>query len=65
MSKLSRKELDKIEAQMKSAPKRGDTWTGFRPVTFIPKELNKKVRRREDREICNNYNEEEYDDYDY
>lgn len=62
MSKLSKKEINKIKMQMSKVPDRGNTWVGLRPSVFTPKKLNKKVRRREDREVCEQYDEETYDD---
>ena len=58
MSKLTRKELNKIESQMVSN-KRGDTWVGIRPAEMDSDKDNKKVRRRKSKELCKNYDEYE------
>lgn len=55
--KLNKKELNKIENQMKTIH-RGDTWTGFRPVIFNEGTFNKKVSRQESKKICKEYCEE-------
>ena len=54
MSKLTRKELNKIEKQMKTN-RRGETWTGFRPAIFNEGCFDKKASREESKKICREY----------
>ena len=54
MSKLNKKELNKIEAQFK-VPRRGDTWVGIRPHVFLSKRDNKKAVRAQGKALCREY----------
>ena len=55
MSKFTKKELNKIEKQLKSNH-RGETWTGFRPVIFNEGTFDKKSSREESKKLCREYN---------
>lgn len=54
MSKLSKKEIEKLEKQM-TQNKRGETFVGFRACTFKSKKYDKKVSRREAKKICKDF----------
>jgi len=50
MSRLSKKEIEKIAKQISSGPDRGPTWVGIRPSIM---ESNKtKKLRQEGKKIC-------------
>ena len=52
--KLSKKEKNKIEAQM-TVVRRDNTWVGLRPAVFKSKKYDKKCRRAESKRICMAY----------
>lgn len=54
MSKISKKEVDKLKSQM-TENKRGNTFVGFRACTFKSKKYDKKVSRQEAKKICKDY----------
>lgn len=59
MSKLTKKEKDKIHRQVVEmyGVDRGPTWVGCRPSVHTDKtpKRNKKLRRIEGKELCRNY----------
>ncbi len=54
MSKLSKKEVEKLEKQMVTND-RGATFVGFRACTFKSKKYDKKTSRRESKRLCKDY----------
>lgn len=54
MSKISKKEIEKLEKQM-TTNERGATFVGFRACTFKSKKYDKKASRREGKKICKDY----------
>lgn len=54
MSKLTKKEKDKLTMQMTTV-RRSDTWVGIRPAVFESKKYSSKRMRRESRQLCRNY----------
>lgn len=51
--KLSKKEIKKIEKQMKSPPDRGPTWVGYRSTTINEKHKDPKFIRRQTKDMIN------------
>lgn len=55
--KLTKKELNKIEHQVKTN-RRGETWIGFRSTVFNEGTFDKKANREESKKICREYQED-------
>ena len=54
MNTLSKKELVKIQNQLKTE-RRGDTWIGVRPAIFESKKYSKKATRAQSKKMCREY----------
>lgn len=54
MSRISRKDIDKMTKQMGVQAPRGNTWCGFRSSTIKSKsaKYDKKARREEGKKMC-------------
>ena len=52
MGGLSKKELIKIQQQMKVTPDRGPTWVGIRPTTMQDKSKYSKTSRQVNKQKC-------------
>ncbi len=55
MSRLSKKEQEKLMRQTKKLANRGNTWVGIRPVIMNEGKYNRKVSRQESRKIIRDF----------